>query len=189
MIRFYSLLMAISMGMGLMHSAPIAAVEKKVPVTITGGHETDPRDGGRPVVLIAAGLDVKPEVFREAFKGVKPARDGKPSPEEARRNKSALMKALKPHGVTNDRLDEVSNYYRYRPQKGELWTTAAAKAHAVVVDGQIKEIVVTEPGSGFSSAPQITIKGFKDLKFQATLQFSKELKKNGSIDSIRVVKD
>src|SRR4051812_47520904 len=80
------------------------------PVTFTGGHDTDPRDGGRPVVLVAAGLGVPPEVFREAFRGVTPARNGRPSAEEARRNKEALMKVLGPRGVTNDRLDEVSNY-------------------------------------------------------------------------------
>jgi hypothetical protein len=89
----------------------VHAAETKVPVTFSGGHETDPKDHGRPVVLVAAALEVKPEVFREAFSGVTPARGGKPSQEEARRNKAALMKVLKPHGVTNERLDEVSNYY------------------------------------------------------------------------------
>lgn len=56
-----------------------------VPVTFTGGHETDPKDRGRPVVLVAAGLGVKPEVFREAFSGVTPSRGGPPSPALARR--------------------------------------------------------------------------------------------------------
>src|SRR4051812_32613344 len=85
------------------------AGETKVPVTFTGGHETDPKDRGRPVVLVAAALGVKPEVFREAFSGVTPAKGGKPSKELAQSNKAALMKVLKPHGVTNERLDEVSN--------------------------------------------------------------------------------
>src|SRR5438045_1713230 len=70
------------------------AAEKTVPVTFSGGHETDPKDGGRPVVLVAAGLGVKPEVFREAFRGVTPARDGRPTPEQARKNKEALLKVL-----------------------------------------------------------------------------------------------
>src|SRR3954469_16807182 len=96
------------------------AGETKVPVTFSGGHEYGPNDHGRPVTLIAAGLGVKPEVFREAFGGVTPSRNGPPSGELARRNKAALMKVLGPHGVTNDRLDEVSNYYRFRPQRGEL---------------------------------------------------------------------
>src|SRR5581483_6178092 len=47
------------------------------PVVFSAGHETDPRDGGRPVALIAAALGVKPEVFRAAFRGVTLARDGR----------------------------------------------------------------------------------------------------------------
>jgi hypothetical protein len=157
-----------------------------VPLTISDGHEIGNNDYGRPVVLIAAALEVKPEVFREAFSGVTPARGGKPTPEQARRNKEALMKVLQPHGVTNDRLDEVSNYYRYRPQEGELWTHTPAKAHAVVVDGKIKEIVVTDGGSGYSSPPTITVKGFEGAHFDVELHFGKDLKTNGSIASITV---
>ena len=48
------------------------ADEMKIPLTFSGGHDTDPQDHGRPVVLVAAGLGVKPEVFREAFRGVTP---------------------------------------------------------------------------------------------------------------------
>src|SRR5882757_5216491 len=110
----------------------LQAEEKKAEVVFSGGHETDSRDHGRPVNLVAGALEVKPEVFREAFSGVTPAKNGKPSGEEARRNKTALMKVLQPYGVTNDRLDEVSNYYRYRPQAGEMWPVKEAKAVAIV---------------------------------------------------------
>src|SRR5437764_9745350 len=79
----------------------------KVPLTFAGGHEIGKSDYGRPVVLIAAALGVKPEVFREAFSGVTPAKGGKPSKELAQKNKAALMKVLAPHSVTNERLDEV----------------------------------------------------------------------------------
>src|SRR4051794_9854824 len=40
-----------------------AAAEVTVPVTFSGGHETDRRDGGRPVALVAAGLGVPADVF------------------------------------------------------------------------------------------------------------------------------
>jgi hypothetical protein len=162
------------------------AAETKVPVTFSGGHETDPRDGGRPVVLIAAALAVKPEVFREAFKDVKPARDGKPSPEEARRNKEALLKMLKPRGVTNERLDEVSDYYRYQPQRGRLWKTTPAQAYAVLEDGKVKQVIVTEPGSGYSTAPRATVQGMENLRLKVTIQFSKDLKKNGAVSAVEV---
>ena len=169
-----------------MNSVASHAAETKVPVTFSDGHEIGKNDFGRPVVLIAAALDVKPEVFREAFSGVTPAKGGKPSGDEARKNKAALMKVLEPHGVTNDRLDEVSNYYRYQPQRGELWKTTSAKAHAVVEDGKIKKIVVEEPGSGYSSLPDVKVEGFKEAKWKVKLHLDKNLKKNGGIDSIEI---
>lgn len=165
----------------------VRAEETKVAVTFSDGHETDRRDGGRPVVLIAAALGVKTEVFREAFSGVTPARNGRPTGEQARANKQALMKVLKPHGITNDRLDEVSDYYRYRPQNGELWKHTSAKAHAIVENGQVKKIVVTEPGSGYSSEPHVVIDGMTELKLKASIKFDTDLKKNGSIRSIEIV--
>ncbi len=164
------------------------AAETKVPITFSGGHDTDRKDGGRPVGLIAAALGVKTEVFREAFSGVTPAKNGRPSDEDARRNKAALMKVLQPHGITNDRLDEVSDYYRYQPQRGELWTNKAAKAHAVVVDGRVKEIVVTEPGAGYSTPPKATVKGVDGVELEVTLSFGKDLKTNGSVSGIEATK-
>src|SRR6186713_372058 len=103
--------------------AAAEGAEMKIPIKFSGGYEIGKQDFGRPIVLIAAALKVKPEVFREAFSGVTPARGRGPTGEEARRNKEALMKVLGPYKITNERLDEVSNYYRYRPQKGELWPT------------------------------------------------------------------
>src|SRR3954463_9907160 len=104
-----------------MASEIVQAAETKIPVAFSGGHETDPKDHGRPVVLVATALNVKSEVFRRAFSGVTPALGRGPTGDEARRNKEALMKVLGPYKVTNDRLDEVSDYYRYRPQASELW--------------------------------------------------------------------
>ena len=163
------------------------ADEMKVPLTFSGGYDTDPQDHGRPVVLVAAGLGVKPEVFREAFRGVIPSRDGKPSQEQARSNKEALMKVLKPLGVNNDRLDEVSNYYRYQPQRGELWKTTPAEGYAVVENGKIKQIVVTEPGSGYTTPPQATVNGMESVSLKVTLHFDKDLKKNGSVEGVELV--
>ena len=48
--------------------------ESRVPLMFSGGYETDP--GGRPVALIAGALRVPPDVFREAFRDVRPARGG-----------------------------------------------------------------------------------------------------------------
>jgi hypothetical protein len=166
--------------------APVLADETKVPVTFSGGHDTDPRDGGRPVVLVAAALGVKTEVFREAFRGVTPARNGRPSPEDARRNKAALMKVLKPHGVTNERLDEVSDYYRYQPGRGKLWKTTPAKAYAVIENGKIKTIVVTNRGSGYTTPPKATVQRMEKISLTVTLKFGKDFDRNGAIKSVEI---
>jgi hypothetical protein len=187
--KFAPLILSVVM-LGLpMAAATSRATETKIPVTFSGGHETDPKDHGRPVVLVAAGLGVKPEVFRKAFSGVKPARGRGPTGEEARRNKDALMKVLGPYKITNERLDEVSNYYRYRPQEGEMWPTKPAKAYAVVEDGKIKKVVVTEPGAGYSSPPKATVKGFEKVQLETKVTFVTDLKKNGGIESIEVAKE
>jgi len=162
------------------------AEEKKVQLVFSEGHDTAKEDHGRPVVLIAAALKVKTEEFRKAFSAVTPAKDGKPTGEEARANKEALMKVLKPLGVTNDRLDEVSDYYRYQPQKGKLWKHSLAEGYALVEDGKIKKIVVTEPGAGYSSTPKVIIEGMDQIKLQATVKYDKDLKKNGAISDVAV---
>jgi hypothetical protein len=165
------------------------AEETKVPVAFTGGHELAKNDFGRPINLMAAGLGVKPDEFRKAFSGVTPARGRGPTGEEQRRNKEALMKVLGPLKVTNERMDEVANYYRFRPQKGELWPTKPAEAYAIIAGGKIKEIVVTEPGSGFNTPPKATIDGFKNTRLESKIKYDKDLKKNGGIESVEIVTD
>jgi hypothetical protein len=162
------------------------AAETKVPVNFSGGHEIAKNDFGRPIPLMAAALGVKPEIFREAFSGVTPAKGRGPSGDEARKNKQALMKVLSPHGVTNERMDEVANYYRFRPQNNEFWPTTVAKAEAIVEDGKIKKVVVTEPGSGYCSPPTVKVEGFPDAKFNVELSFSRQLKKNGGVAKVAV---
>ena len=79
--------------------------------------------------LSRRGLGVPAEVFREAFTHVKPAPAGEqPDPEQVQRNKRALLDALGKYGVNNDRLDEVSNMYRYRPGDENLWRHSDAIA-------------------------------------------------------------
>lgn len=159
---------------------------KRVAVNFSGGHETVGVDRGRPVILIAGALQVQPQVFREAFSRVRPARGGHPSRERARQNKSVLMAALSPHGVTNDRLDEVSNYYRYNPRRGEMWPTREAKAYALVKDGRITGFEIKDSGCGYSSPPTVTIPGVNSAAVDVKLAFSKDFERNGSIAAISV---
>ncbi|MFT5027892.1 MAG: hypothetical protein ACI9VS_000311 [Candidatus Binatia bacterium] len=168
----------------LTQAAPPAAEESKVAVTFSGGHETDPQDRGRPVLLIASALGVSPQVFRDAFSSVTPSRSGPPSHDEARANKRILLNALGKYGVTNDQLDEVSNFYRYRPQDGELWKHSPAQAEAIITDGKVTEIILTDPGYGYSSPPKVTLPGFPKLAIDISLKFGADLKKNGGVTSI-----
>ncbi len=171
---------------------PLQAAElpkdvKRVPVTFTGGFDTDPRDKGRPVVLIAGALGVAPQVFRDAFSNVHPAGpDRGPTGEEARKNKEVLMKALGKHGITNDRLDEVSNYYRYMKSRDEVWKHKTASANALVKDGTVIGYEITNGGSGYSSAPTVTVPGVKDAKAKVELSYGKTFEKNGAISAITV---
>jgi hypothetical protein len=162
------------------------AAATQVPLVFTGGHETDPRDHGRPVVLVAGALKVTPEVFREAFSHVHPAGPGSggPTDAEARANKKALMDALAPYGVTDERLNQVSNRYRYRSWMGELWPTHAAAGYATVSNGAVTGFVVTDPGFGYSSPPTVSVKDMPSVQPAATLAFDADFSKNGSIQSV-----
>lgn len=175
---------ALSLIMGLVTTSMAKAEETTIPVEISSGHTLGKQDFGRPVTLIAAALKVQPEVFRQAFSGVTPARGRGPTGDQARKNKAALLKVLAPHGVSNERLDEVSDYYRFRPESGKIWTHKPAEAHAVIVKGKIDRIVVTEPGHGYCSTPTIVIPGFEKAEFEVTLSYSTDFKKNGAVSAI-----
>jgi hypothetical protein len=173
----------------LIASMSARAEETKVAVAFSGGHELGKNDYGRPINLMAAGLSVKPDEFRKAFSGVTPARGRGPTGDEQRRNKQALMKVLAPLGVSNERMDEVANYYRFRPQNGELWPIKPAEAYAVVDGGKITRIVVTEPGTGYNTPPKATVEGFKNVRLETKVRYDTDLKKNGGVESIEVASD
>lgn len=167
---------------------PSGSTTSQVAVSFSGGFETDPRDGGRPVVLVAGELEVTPDVFRKAFGGVTPAAGGRqPEAGQVRRNKEALLRVLAPYGVTNDRLDEVSDYYRYQPGRGNLWRHAAAQAVANVRDGVVTGFTITNRGSGYSSPPEVTVVGMPGVKAEVKLAFGPDFRSNGSVREIVII--
>lgn len=159
-----------------------------LPVSISGGHETDPRDHGRPVILVAAGLAVSPEVFREAFSRVHPVEaGGYPDQERAQQNKSALLCALAPYGITNQKLDAVSDWYRYKPGSGQLWPTKPAVIVALVKNGKVISYQVIDGGAGYSSRPELSVRGAQSAPFRVNLSYGRDLSKNGSISSVTLL--
>ena len=158
-------------------------------VIFTGGYETDPRDNGRPVALIAGALGVEDQVFRDAFSNVNPAHNGRPSEAEAQRNKRVLLDALGPHGITNERPDEVSDYYRYRQQEDELWPVKPAEAKAIITDGKVTSFEITDAGSGYSSTPTVKVAGHPNIRVEATLEFSNDFSANGRVTKLEIVSE
>lgn len=169
-------------------SKPLPAGVTRVPVVFSGGHETNPVDHGRPVVLVAAALGVKTEVFREAFSHVHPAGPGSggPTETEARANKQALMSVLGKFGIENDRLDEVSNFYRYPPGSRNLWKNQPATASALVKDGAVIGYEVTSGGYGYTTAPSVTVPGVTGAVAKVEVAFGRDMMTNGSVSSIAV---
>ena len=160
-----------------------------MPVVFSGGLDTDPRDHGRPVVLIAAGLEVAPAVFREAFTRVRPARGGSWPRCHVERvtNKAVLMEALEKHGVTNERLDIVSDYYRFPPGKeGRFGQTNRRSQTHWVKDGVVIGHEIISGGSGYSSSPTVSVPGVKEPKAKVELSYGKDLETNGSVSAITI---
>jgi hypothetical protein len=163
------------------------SAESKIVLTFTGGHDTEGVDRGRPVILIAAALGVPPETFRDAFSHVKPAPAGEaPEPAQVRLNKAALMERLAPYGVTDERLNEVSNYYRYRRDRDELWRHLDAQGYATVQNGTVTAVTITNPGAGYSSPPTVSLPGMAHVSLTVVLSFGTDLSANGSISKIKV---
>lgn len=156
-----------------------------VPVVLTGGHDTDPQDHGRPIDLVAGALGVTSEVFREAFSKVRPVAPGeKPDEARARQNKAVLLSALGKYGVTSELLDAVSDRYRYEPRDGLIWPNKPAEILAVVKKGEILAFKVTDGGYGYSSAPIISVPDAGCGPVSIRLSFGKDFQSNGSISSV-----
>lgn len=174
-------------GIVRMQRSPEAGNTTPGTLIFRGGYETDRQDNGRPVALIAAALGVSPEIFREAFSRVNPVRGGEPSEARVRANKEVLLQALSQYGISNHRLDAVSNYYRYRPGGGSLWRHTPAVAQAIIQDGKVTGFTLTEAGSGYLKAPSVTVVGYEDVTVKAEIGFSEEMARNGRITKLTVV--
>lgn len=170
---------------------PLPPEVTRVPVVFSEGHDTVPVDHGRPVVLIAAALGVKPEVFREAFSHVHPAGPGSggPTDAEARANKQALMNALGKYGITNERINAVSNFYRYASWKGGIWKHQEAKANALVKAGAVVGYEIVSGGYGYTTPPSVSVPGVKTAATNVQLAFGSNFTANGAVSAIGVAQN
>lgn len=183
--RLFALLAAAALLPAASALSGQAQAESRVAVVFSGGHETDPQDRGRPVALIAAALGVPPPVFRDAFRAVRPAPAGTaPDRQRTQGNKAVLLAALGPYGVTNERLDAVSDHYRYQRSRGEHWPSTPATAYVLVKRGQVIGLVIVNGGSGYSSPPRVSVPGFPSISAAAQLSWSKDFDKNGAVSAL-----
>ena len=174
------------LALGCFLAGAAHAEELRIALTFAGGHELARGDFGRPINLMAAALSVTPAQFRQAFSGVTPARGRPPTGDEARRNKEALMSVLAPLGVTNERMDEVANYYRFRPDRGESWPARPAQGYALVDGDAVKQLVVTDPGAGYNTPPRVVLDGLPGLALEAQLAYDRDLIRNGGVTAVIV---
>ncbi|RTE09988.1 hypothetical protein [Paenibacillus whitsoniae] len=96
-----------------------------------------------------------------------------------------MLRVLAPYGITNDRLDEVSNFYRYNGRDGALWQHTLATATPIVTDGKVTGATITNPGSGYTSAPTVTITGPDGtVTAKASVAYTQDFTTNGSLTTI-----
>jgi hypothetical protein len=67
-----------------------------------------------------------------------------------------------------------------------LWPAKPAKGYAVVQDGKVKKVVITDPGAGYNTPPRVTVPDLPEVHLRVTLAFDKDLKKNGGVASAEV---
>jgi hypothetical protein len=111
-----------------------------------------------------------------------------PDPAQVQRNKAALLAVLAPYGVTNERLDTVSDYYRYQGGEGQTWTRRAATARAVVRDGKVVSVRLLGGGAGYSSTPKVTVPGVPGAVVKAVVGYGTDLPGNGGVTTLKVAK-
>ena len=86
--------------------------------------------------------------------------------------------------MTNDRLDAVSNYYRYAGSRGETWKHRDAAGYAVVRGGAVVSVTVTDAGAGYTTPPTVTLPGLPAATLTPTLAFGTDLATNGSVKAV-----
>jgi hypothetical protein len=56
----------------------------------------------------------------------------------------------------------------------------------VIENGKPTQFVITSPGSGYNTPPDVTIDGIENVRLIATLSFDKNLIKNGGVAGVKI---
>jgi len=155
-------------------------------ITISGGHETDDIDAGRPVFLIGSMLGITGEQFRDAFSYVTPEENGHLNDETAQANKVKLLAQLEPYGITNDEINSVTDYYRYYPGDINIWPYAHVVLDATISNGTVTSFKVISGGHGYTSNVTIVVDGYGNIPVNAIISYTDSFETNGAIDTITV---
>jgi len=88
------------------------------------------------------------------------------------------------YGITDDRLNAVSNFYRYPPGRGNLWKNRPAAANALVKNGAVIGFEITDGGAGYTTPPTVTVPNAKGATAKAEVSFGKDMETNGAVTAI-----
>ena len=97
------------------------------------------------------------------------------------------MNALGKFGIDNDRLDAVSNFYRYPPGSRNLWKNQPATASALVKEGSIIGYEITNGGYGYTKSPIVTVPGMASATAKVEIAYGKDMATNGTVSVITMV--
>ncbi len=70
-----------------------------------------------------------------------------------------------------------------------LDTTMGACSAAIVQDDKITGFKIVDAGSGYSSAPDAVVVGHRSVRVKAEIEFTNDLRTNGHLKSLTVVKN
>jgi hypothetical protein len=96
------------------------------------------------------------------------------------------MDGLGKYGITNDRINTVSNFYRYAAWEGGIWRNKPAVANALVKDGAIIGYEITYGGYGYTTPPTVSVPGLDGTLAKVELSFGKEFETNGAVSAITI---
>jgi hypothetical protein len=70
-----------------------------------------------------------------------------------------------------------------------VWRSTPASAYVTIRKGVVMGFTITDGGSGYSSAPNVSVPGMPELKVIPTLSFGTDFARNGSIKELVIAEE